>query len=856
MDIDAPLREDVKLLGRLLGETLAEQNGAAALAQIEDVRKQAREARRADGDIGALTAQLSALSDAEGLFVARAFAHFLALANIAEQHHRVRRLDQRHDEAEALNDTVARLCAQFGKDAVHRSLSTQVVELVLTAHPTEVSRRTILQKFNRIAALLDARDRAHPAEQRGMQESLRVEIEALWLTDEIRRVPPTPEEEARGGWVVIEQSVWQALPRFWRALDAVLLAQTGRGLPAEAVPIRFASWMGGDRDGNPNVTAAITREICLLARWLAADLYLRDVEALRLALSMNACSPELRRAAGEAHEPYRAVLTELRERLRETRTDIERALKEKTLPAHFLTSEDILAPLLLCDRSLRACKAEHVANAALLDTIRRVRCFGAGLLRLDLRQESTRHTQALSEMTDGDYEKWNETERQAFLLRELDHPSTFSFSASADTQEVFDTFAVAAKFGEASLGAYVISMTRQASDVLAVAYLQKRAGISPPLRIVPLFETIADLQAAEATLQQLFELPWYRAFCGERQEVMIGYSDSAKDRGRLMAAFALYEAQERVAKLAEEKKIALTFFHGRGGSVGRGGGSTTLAIASQAAGTVQGRLRVTEQGEMIQAKFALPGVAFRTLEIYCAATLDATLAAPPPPHTEWRTAMTKVCARAAEVYEQTIKNDPSFIPYFREATPIEELSTLNIGSRPARRKALQGVSGLRAIPWVFSWTQTRLHLPVWLGLAQGFAEVDVATLQTMYKDWPFFRAVIDLIAMVLAKAEPQIAAHYDALLVAPELQPLGETLRAQLGNATRAVLAVMQSKDLLEGNGSLTRAIEVRNPYIDPLNLLQAEFLRRARAGNASPTLHDALLISVNGIANGMRNTG
>jgi phosphoenolpyruvate carboxylase len=517
---------------------------------------------------------------------------------------------------------------------------------------------------------------------------------------------------------------------------------------------------------------------------------------------------------------------------------------------------------LLCDQSLRACRAAHVADGALLDTLRRVRGFGAGFLRLDLRQESTRHTQALSEITRalavGDYATWDEPTRQAFLLRELQNPSTWpnDFSPSADTQEVLATFATAARMGEESLGAYVISMTRQASDVLAVALLQKQAGVTPPMRIVPLFETIADLQAAERTLAQLFALPWYRDFCGERQEVMIGYSDSAKDRGRLMAAFTLYEAQERIAKLAASQHIALTFFHGRGGSVGRGGGSTHLAIASQAAGTVQGRLRVTEQGEMIQAKFALPGVAFRTLEIYCEATLQATLLPPPPPKPEWREAMTRVCARAAETYEATVKGNASFIPYFRQATPIEELSTLNIGSRPARRNALLGVEGLRAIPWVFSWTQTRLHLPVWLGLAEGFATVDTALLQTMYADWPFFRAVVDLIAMVLAKAEPEIAAHYDALLVAPELRSLGEALRQQLAAATAAVLRVMQSQTLLDGNPALSRAIEVRNPYIDPLSLLQAEFLRRMRAGDASEVLHDALLISVNGIANGMRNTG
>jgi phosphoenolpyruvate carboxylase len=431
--------------------------------------------------------------------------------------------------------------------------------------------------------------------------------------------------------------------------------------------------------------------------------------------------------------------------------------------------------------------------------------------------------------------------------------------ADAAIREVLDTFRLIAATPPGSLGAYVITMTSQASDVLAVEYLQRAAGVETPLRVVPLFETSRDLGRAGDVLDTLLAFDWYRAHTRGRQEVMIGYSDSAKDVGRLAAGWALYQAQETVVATCRRHGVAVTLFHGRGGSVGRGGGPTHLALMSQPPGSVDGTLRVTEQGEMIQALFGLPDIAQRTMEVYTTGTLEAWLIPSPAPAPDWRSRMDRLAGVAREAYRSLVYDDPRFLDYFHAATPESELSALNIGSRPARRAAGTSVGGLRAIPWQFAWTQTRLLLGAWLGveeaLSTAIARGERDELRRMYREWPHFQSALQLIEMVLAKTDARIAAEYDRRLVPDPLKPLGEELRARLARAIACVLAITGDTDLLESNPVIRRSIDVRNPYVDPINLVQVELLRRVRAGG-DPQAQDALMITINGIAAGMRNAG
>ena len=903
---DKPLRDDVHLLGDLLGQTLCAQEGNDLFEMVERVRALAKSGRAGNAaDFDRLAELLSARPTAEALPVARAFAHFLSLANVAEQHHRVRRRRdyQRDPEARpqpgSFDEVMTRLREQgIEQEQLFRSVTALQIELVLTAHPTEVVRRTLLQKYTRIGELLARRDRPDLTipEQRETVDDLRREITAAWETDEVRHTRPTPLDEVKGGLFIFEQTLWEALPRYLRGLDGALRTHTGRALPLDSAPIRFGSWIGGDRDGNPNVTAAVTGDACLLARWVAADLYLREVDALRSELSMSAASEALdgaleflgSSAAGEPrgtprnrgteepthrlHEPYRAVLREVRDRLLATRVSIEEALarpdgwREWGRDRALIERTELLDPLLRCHRSLHETGNGIIADGRLLDIIRRVQAFGLTLVRLDVRQDSSRHTALLDaitrELAIGSFAEWSEEQRQEFLLRELGSRRPLiprDLRLDDDAREDLATFRAIATIPRDSLGAYVITMASNPSDVLAVALLQKEAGVVEPLRIVPLFETIADLRRAGETMAELLKIDWYRAAIDGRQEVMVGYSDSSKDSGRFTAAWELFQAQEQIVRACRAAGVELTLFHGRGGSVGRGGGPTYLAIASQPPGSVDGRLRVTVQGEMIQAEFGLVGIALRTLEVYTTATLDATLAPSPAPREEWRKTMQRMSDASARGYRAVVYEMPRFLDYFRAATPEVELGGINIGSRPARRGGGKGgVESLRAIPWQFAWTQNRLLLPSWLGvddaLQEGFA-ADEAMLTAMMEEWPFFRSTIELIEMVLAKAEARIAAYYDRLLVPDELRDVGEALRERLTRTVELVRRMTGHRRLLESNHALRRSIDVRNPYVDPINVVQAEILRRLRQ-TPDDTLRDAFIATVNGIAAGMRNTG
>jgi phosphoenolpyruvate carboxylase len=879
-DPHKPLRRDVRVLGELLGETLRVHEGAPVLAFVERVRAMAKAARSGGQDLESLASVLAELPVDAALPLARAFTHFLNLANVAEQHHRIRRRRQYLQAPEArpqrgsCEESFTRLMAGgITPETLHQALVDLRIELVLTAHPTEVSRRTLIHKYNRIAARLGERDRPDLTvpEQEDLEDALRREITSAWETDEVRRTRLTPIDEVRSGLIVFEQSLWQAIPRYVRGVDRAVLALTGRALPLDAAPVRFGSWIGGDRDGNPNVTPEVTREACLLARWVAADLYLKEIMALRDELSMTSASAELRARAGDAAEPYRALLREVRDRLVATRQWIERALAgDRGLPPPaeaYVDAESFAAPLRLCHASLMATGDAIVAAGRLTDLLRRVSAFGIVLARLDIRQEAGKHTRTLDAITRalgvGSYAEWSEDERVAFLRREIaGHRPLIPRDLDVDPEvrDVLDTLAALATIHRESLGAYVITMAQQTSDVLAVVLLQKEHGVQPPLRVVPLFETAADLERAPLVLERLLTIDVYRARIADRQEVMVGYSDSAKDVGRLTAGWELFKAQEAIVSTCTRLGVRVTLFHGRGGSVGRGGGPTYLALQSQPPGSIQGDLRVTEQGEMIQALFGLPDLALRTLEVYTSGTVEAWLVASKPPRPEWRSVMEHLSRDAGRTYRSYVYERPDFLEYFHTSTPQAELGGLNIGSRPARRNTQSGLGSLRAIPWQFAWTQTRLLLASWLGieeaLERAFARGDGDALRAMYTEWLHFRSVIDLMEMVLAKADEQIAHEYERRLVPETLHPLGTELRERLVRARTAILAVTGHHELLEENPVLRRSISVRNPYVDPINLLQVELLRRLRQGDDDPRLSHALMVTVNGIAAGMRNTG
>ena len=901
-DPHKPLRDDVRLLGGLLGETLRRQEGQPLFDRVERVRALAKRSRHGDANGGdsfeTLGGELRAMPTEAAVPIARSFAHFLNLANIAEQHHRMRRRrayqrDPRgRPQQGSIEETLPRLAAGgLSPDALFEAVRTLRIELVITAHPTEIMRRTLQHKYSRIAAALADLDRPDltPFERDALIDTIRREITAAWETEEVRRERPSPLDEVRSALAVFEETLWDAVPQYCRSLDRTLRQVTGRELPLDAAPIRFGSWIGGDRDGNPSVTPDVTRNACLMARWTALSLYAKEVEALRFELSMSDATPELQTRAGATHEPYRAVLRHLQQRVTATLRAIEDRLAAQSgeaVPAagphDFIeAADDFAEPLRICYRSLAATGNQLIADGRLADTLRRVAVFGVTLVRLDVRQEAQRHTEALDAITRqlgfGSYDGWPEERRIDFLLNVLTHErglSLTSLSAGSVNErvtEVLETFQMIAAIHPESLGAYVITKAGRPSDVLAVELLQREAGVKRPLRVVPLFETARDLRAAADVMHGLLSVPWYRdRVLGNwgRQEVMVGYSDSAKEIGRLAAAWELYKAQESIVAACGEHAVPITLFHGRGGSVGRGGGPTHLAIRSQPPGSVDGTLRVTEQGEMIQAKFGLPGIALRTLEVYTTATLEATLAPAALATALWRRTMERLSNAARAAFQHTVYDDPRFIPYFSRATPEAELDAMHIGSRPARRAGSGELQALRAIPWQFAWMQTRLLLPSWLGVeelaGEALDENDEAVCREMYREWPFFRSTIDLIAMGLAKADAGIAAHYDRHLVPPEFRDLGEALRARLQRAIRAVLEITGHADLLADNPVLRRSIDVRNPYVDPINLLQVELLRRLRSHVASGSdddpqtvrLRRALLVTINGIAAGMRNTG
>ncbi|KAM7271469.1 hypothetical protein ACFE04_030683 [Oxalis oulophora] len=882
---------------------------------------------------------LTSLDPGDSIVVTKSFSHMLNLANLAEEVQIAfrRRIKMKKgdfaDEASAttesdIEETLKRLTGPLKKspEEVFDALKNQTVDLVLTAHPTQSVRRSLLQKFGRIRNCLThlyAKD-ITPDDKQELDEGLQREIQAAFRTDEIRRTPPTPQDEMRAGMSYFHETIWKGVPKFLRRVDTALKnIGIKERVPYNAPLIQFSSWMGGDRDGNPRVTPEVTRDVCLLARMMAANLYFSQIEDLMFELSMWRCNDELRAHADEllrssrrdakhfiefwkqipSSEPYRVILGDVRDKLYNTRERARQLLANgySDIPedATFVDLDKFLEPLELCYRSLCACGDRPIADGSLLDFLRQVSTFGLSLVRLDIRQESDRHSDVIDAITKhlgiGSYKEWPEEKRQEWLLSELRGKRPLfgpDLQRTEEIDDVLDTFHVIAELPPDNFGAYIISMATAPSDVLAVELLQRECHVKQPLRVVPLFEKLADLENAPAAVARLFSIDWYRDRINGKQEVMIGYSDSGKDAGRFSAAWQMYKSQEELVKVAKQYGVKLTMFHGRGGTVGRGGGPTHLAILSQPPDTIHGSLRVTVQGEVIEQSFGEQHLCFRTLQRFTAATLEHGMHLPVSPKPEWRALMDEMAVIATKEYRSIVFQEPRFVEYFRLATPELEYGRMNIGSRPSKRKPSGGIESLRAIPWIFAWTQTRFHLPVWLGFGPAFKQVieknskNLPMLQEMYNQWPFFRVTIDLVEMVFAKGDPGVSALYDKLLVSSDLWPFGERLRSEYEETKRLLLLVAGHKDLLEGNPYLKQRLRIRDSYITTLNVAQAYTLKRIRdpdynvklrphlskdygEGKAAaelvklnptseyaPGLEDTLILTMKGIAAGMQNTG
>lgn len=888
--VDQPLREDVSRLGQLIGEMLIDQVDEASFRRVEAVRGLAIRRREGQGSIAPLADALSDLPIPIAEALTRAFSTYFQAVNVAERVHRVRRrLD--HQLAGAppqpggLHATLADLAASGITLAdVERQLKTMALEPVFTAHPTEAVRRSLLEKELELVRGLMARveGRPTPRENETWTERMRMALTSAWQTLEQPGDRPTVADELAHVSFYLVDVLYRVVPAFFEEFRRACVAVYGRA-PVFPPLLKFGNWVGGDMDGNPNVHAQTIRAAVVMKRRLVLERYRADVETLARQLSQSAdrveidaavlkrldamriLYPKAARRIPQRHRdmPYRQLLTLVAAAL-----DAAAAGKEPG----YVGAAEFAADLDLIERSLVRHRGEHAGSLLLRRLKCRLDCFGFELARLDLRQDSRVHARVLAELlADPAWPTRPEAER---LLRLRALLTARKRARSADGEEaqsvigVFRTLAqLRTRYGTHATGPYIISMTRDAADILAVLALAHSAvrGSAAALDVVPLFETVDDLRAAPAILSTLFADPVYRAHLKQRggaQMVMLGYSDSSKDGGLLASRWGLQRAQVDIVEVAQTAGVTLTFFHGRGGSVSRGGGKTERAVVAAPRGSVQGRLRLTEQGEVIHRKYGMRAIALRNLEQLAAATLRASLRPRPPEPREagWRDLAAHIAEAGAASYRDLVYRTPGFIDYFRAATPIDLIERMRIGSRPSRR-GTGGIDSLRAIPWVFAWSQNRSNLSAWFGvgtgLEAGITKFGLAAMQEAARDWAFFQTMLDDVEMVLAKTELEIAERY-SVLAGPALHAqFFPRIRTEFERTLEVVLKLKESEDLLAGDRRLALSIRLRNPYVDPLSLIQVDLLKRWRAAERPEDgLFRALLSTVNGLAHGLQNTG
>ena len=874
------MRSNVNMLGTLLGDAIKRATGNDTFELVEKIRQLSKSAQQGNKQSHTeLLELIENLNDEDLLHVARAFNQFLNLVNTAAEYYGI----SPHGEAASSPKKMTELFStlkqlNFSNQTITQAIKELSIELVLTAHPTEINRRTMINTYtaiNSCLSQLDHNDLADYEIERIMRRLKQLVCQA-WYTDEIRKKRPTPLDEAKWGFSVIEDSLWEGVPLFLRELNDQLVDAFSEQLVVENVPVKFTSWMGGDRDGNPNVTAKVTEKVMLQARLKAIELFLADIQILVRELSMTECSQSVIDLLDEtnktASEPYRAVMKQLRARLVKTQSYIVSLLNNEQVLAPsdiLIKNEQLWNPLYTCYQSLIDHGMSTIAHGPLIDTLRRIKSFGLQLVRLDIRQDSSVHTEALDALTKelnlGHYAQWSEEQKQTFLLTELQSKRPllpYNWQPNEIVTEVLDTCRVIKKAGEESIASYVISMAKAPSDILAVYLLLKIVDCHKCVPIVPLFETLDDLNNAKSVMQKLLDIPWYREKIQGKQMVMIGYSDSAKDAGTLAASWAQYRSQEELVALFEKYNINLVLFHGRGGSIGRGGAPAHAALLSQPPGSLKGGLRVTEQGEMIRFKLGLPEVALSSLMLYASAILQANLLPPPEPKQAWRDIMDEMSDVSCRCYRRYVRERAEFVDYFRMVTPEAELGRLPLGSRPQKRKTGGGIESLRAIPWIFAWTQNRLMVPSWLGAGSALKKVieegKKDLLREMYHHWPFFNARLGMLEMVYAKAAPNIHQYYEYRLVDSAMWALGEELRNLLAEDINTVLTITDDDSLMADLPWIAQSVALRNVYIEPLNLLQAELLSRSRQRNEDDNgiVEQGLMITISGIAAGMRNSG
>lgn len=905
-----PMREDIRLLGTILGDTVREQNGEQVFDLVERARVESFRVRRSEIDRAEMARMFDGIDIHQAIPVIRAFTHFALLANVAEDIHRERRRAAHVAAGEPPQDSTLAAtyhkldAAEIDADTVADALRGALVSPVITAHPTETRRRTVFDTQHRITQLMRLRlhGQNETEDGRSVETELRRQILTLWQTALIRLSRLKIQDEIEVGLRYYPAAFFEVIPKVNAEVrDALRSRWPGTDVLAEPI-LRPGSWIGGDRDGNPNVTADVVRLATGSAAYTALAHYFAELTKLERELSMSArlvrTTPELIDLAdpcdepARADEPYRRALRVVHGRLTATAAEILDRRPEHVLEigmAPYAAPDELLADLDVIDTSLRANGSALLADDRLARLRDAVDVFGFHLSGLDMRQNSDVHEEVVAELlawagVHPDYAGLPEPERVEVLVAELStrrplirDDAELSELARKELDIVFAAARAVRVFGPQAVPNYIISMCQSVSDLLEAAILLKEAGLLDvsggdgyaPIGIVPLFETIDDLQRGSSILESVLDLPVYRAMVharGESQEVMLGYSDSNKDGGYLAANWALYRAELDLVESARKTGIRLRLFHGRGGTVGRGGGPSYDAILAQPPGAVNGSLRLTEQGEVIAAKYAEPRIAHRNLETLLAATLESTLldveglgdAAGPAYEV-----LDDLAARAQRAYAELVHETPGFVDYFTASTPVSEIGSLNIGSRPASRKPTTSISDLRAIPWVLAWSQSRVMLPGWYGTGTAFEEWiregdgRLEVLQDLYVRWPFFATVLSNMAQVLSKSDMGLAARYAELVADSELRHrVFDKIVAEHDRTIRMHKLITGHDDLLADNPALARSVFNRFPYLEPLNHLQVELLRRYRSGDTDESVQRGILLTMSGLASALRNSG